>query len=76
MGQMPQTLEHQLLASQFGIKHIVFYVLYVNKVDLMLFDKDTLHPRAGRVKRSVSCSLILDSIETIALLFLDWLWKH
>jgi elongation factor Tu len=39
MGQVPQTLEHQLLASQFGIKHIVFYI---NKVDFMLLDKDTL----------------------------------
>lgn len=36
-GQMPQTLEHLLLAKQIGIKHIV---VYINKADLV--DKDTL----------------------------------
>jgi elongation factor Tu len=36
-GQMPQTLEHLLLAKQIGIKHIV---VYVNKADLV--DKDTM----------------------------------
>jgi elongation factor Tu len=39
MGQMPQKLEHLLLARQIGIKLII---VYVNKVDLLLFDKDTL----------------------------------
>ncbi|XP_059489784.1 elongation factor Tu [Neocloeon triangulifer] len=36
-GQMPQTMEHLLLARQIGIKHIV---VFINKADLV--DKDTL----------------------------------
>ncbi|CAB3380070.1 Hypothetical predicted protein [Cloeon dipterum] len=36
-GQMPQTVEHLLLAKQIGIQHIV---VFINKADLV--DKDTL----------------------------------
>ncbi|XP_074650730.1 elongation factor Tu-like [Tubulanus polymorphus] len=36
-GQMPQTLEHLLLAKQIGVKHLV---VYVNKADLV--DVETL----------------------------------